>query len=78
MKYKEFNSSSKKCVMNGQRTIVINGIIFIILMNILKINVGALRNSLFKQIIIETMLQAIPNKLKIIERIPITALILFK
>jgi len=47
-------------------------------MNILKINVGALRNSLFKQIIIETMLQAIPNKLKIIERIPITALILFK
>jgi hypothetical protein len=64
--------------MNGQRTIVINGIIFIILMNILKINVGALRNSLFKQIIIETMLQAIPNILKIIERIPITALILFK
>ena len=57
---------------------VINGIIFIIFMNILKINVGALRNSLREQIIIETILQVIPNMLKIIERIAMAALILFK
>ena len=60
-------------MINGQRTTVINGIMFITLMNILNIKVGTSRNSLLKQIIIETKLKIIPKLLMIIERMAIMA-----
>ena len=64
-------TSKSKDLINGISIIVHSVIIFMMLLNILKINVGVLRNCFLKHIIIDKVLPIIPIK-NIIDTISIT------